>query len=205
MEIKKISPSQIVKVLFPDAYKDVPEWILEKAAEFGKDLHESIQTYIENPDLDDEITEALITDNKIRLYEAFKQWFKEQDIKEPQTEYYLETKALHGYLDLLDDKYKFKFWDYKFRNIDKKLDITKDIIQMKVYQIMLLEKYGRAFSWELVYFDKKTANIYTFNGAKLTIKQNQIIETLIKSTIRVLEQKQELQQFTKEVLDGNNK
>lgn len=204
-EIKKISPSQIVKFLFPDAYKDIPEWILEKAADFGKDLHESIQTYIEQPDYDDDIKEALITDNKIKLYEAFKQWFKEQEIKEPKTEYYLETNNLHGYLDLLDDKYSFKFWDYKFRNIDKKLDITKEIIQMKVYQIMLSEKYNRAFSWELVYFDKKTAKIYTFNGAKLTIKQNQLIETLIKNTIKILEQKQELEQFTKEVLDGNNK
>lgn len=203
-EVKKISPSQIVKFLFPDAYKNIPEWILEKAAEFGKDLHESIQTFIEQPDLDDEIKETLIAENKIKLYEAFKQWFKEQDIKEPKTEYYLETKALHGYLDLLDDKYSFKFWDYKFRNIDKKLDITKDIIQMKVYQMMLLETHNRAFSWELVYFDKKTAQIYTFNGAKLTIKQNQLIEILIKNTIRILEQTQKLQQFTKEVLSGNN-
>ena len=36
---KKISPSQIVKLIFNDAYKDITEWILDKAAEFLKDLH----------------------------------------------------------------------------------------------------------------------------------------------------------------------
>lgn len=197
MITKKISPSQVVKFLFPDAYKEVPDWILEKAADFGKDLHESIQTFIEHPDLDEEITDALITDNKIRLYKSFKEWFKEQEIKETKTEYYVETENLHGYLDLLDDKYKYKFWDYKFRNVDNKLNITKDIIQMKMYQMMLLDIYKRVFSWELVFFDKKTGKIFIFKGAELTIKQNQMLETLIKNAIRILEEKNKLETFTK--------
>lgn len=199
-QVKKISPSQIVKFLFPDAYKDVPEWILEKASEFGKDLHEIIQAYIDFPNLDQEIKEALITDNKIKLYKSFKKWYSEQGIKEPKTEHFIETDINYGFVDLLDDKYKFKFWDYKFRNVDKKLDITKDIVQMKVYEMMLKNVYGKAFSWELVIFDKKTAKIFTFNGASLTIKQNQELETLINNAIKILKQKQELQEFKKDDL-----
>lgn len=198
--LKKISPSQIVKFLFPDAYKDVPDWILEKAAEFGKDLHESIQTYIDFPDLDQEIKEALLSDNKIKLYEVFKKWYSNQNIKEPKTEAHIEDKILHGYIDLLDDKYKFKFWDYKFRNVDNKLNIAKEILQMKCYEMILKNVYGRHFGWELVIFDKKTAKIFTFNGARLTIKQNQELETLIKNAIIILKQKQELQEFKKDDL-----
>ena len=201
MEIKKISPSQIVKVLFPDAYKDVPEWILEKAAEFGKDLHESIQTYIENPDLDDEITEALITDNKIRLYEAFKQWFKEQDITEPQTEYYLETEALHGYLDLVSFKDK-KFWDYKFRNVDKKLDLTKDILQMMVYQHILTKIYNEVFNWELVIFDKKTAKIYLLKSGYLEQDYKNYLTEIIQQIILVLIHRQGIETFNKDDLES---
>lgn len=201
MEIKKISPSQIVKVLFPDAYKDVLEWILEKAAEFGKDLHESIQTYIENPDLDDEITEALITDNKIRLYEAFKQWFKEQDIKEPQTEYYLETEALHGYLDLVSFKDK-KFWDYKFRNVDKKLDLTKDILQMMAYQHILTKIYNEVFNWELVIFDKKTAKIYLLKSGYLEQDYKNYLTEIIQQIILVLIHRQGIETFNKDDLES---
>lgn len=194
MEVKKISPSQIVKFLFPDVYKDIPEWILEKAAEFGKDLHESIQTYIEQPDLDDEITEALITDNKIRLYEAFKQWFTEQEIKEPRTEYYLETDTLHGYLDLVDFETK-TFYDYKFRNVDKKLDLTKDVIQMLCYEIILIDLYKEGFNWELIIFDKKTAKIFTLSRNR--IDKDWLHETVqvIKLVIETLLNKQEIENY----------
>lgn len=200
-EIKKISPSQIVKFLFPDAYKDIPEWILEKAAEFGKDLHESIQTYIEQPDLDDEITEALITDNKIRLYEAFKQWFKEQDIKEPRTEYYLETEALHGYLDLVSFEGK-KFWDYKFRNVDKKLDLTKDVLQMMVYQYILTKTHNEVFNWELVIFDKKTAKIYLLNSGYLDQDYKNYLTEIIEQVILILINKQGIATINKDDLEG---
>lgn len=212
MEIKKISPSQVVKFLFPDAYKDIPEWILEKAAEFGKDLHESIQTYIEQPDLDEEITEALITDNKIRLYEAFKEWFKEQNITAPETEYHLETNKLHGYLDLVSFK-DGKFWDYKFRNVDNKLDILKDVIQIKVYETILYDLYGKWFNWELVIFDKKTAKIFTFWRDTLGGILDKKLDLLIDKAINLLIEKQNLQleKINKDKLikweakDGNNK
>lgn len=192
MEIKKISPSQVVKFLFPDAYKDVPEWILEKAADFGKDLHESIQTYIEQPDLDNEIKEALIADNKIRLYEAFKEWFKEQKIEEPKTEYYLETKELHGYIDLISFKNN-KLWDYKFRNVDKKLDILKEIIQIKIYENMLFNLYEKWFDWELIIFDKKTAKIFKFSRETLGGILDKKLDLLIDKAINLLIEKQNIQ------------
>ena len=197
---KKISPSQIVKLIFNDAYKDIPEWILDKAAEFGKDLHEAIQTYINDPDFDDEIKEALCADNKVRLYEAFKKWYSKQDIKEPKTEEHIEDKTLHGYIDLLDNKYKFKFWDYKFRNVDNKLNIAKDILQMKCYQMILKNVYGRAFGWELVIFDKKTAKVYSFLSSDLTIKQEKDFETLINTAIRILSEKTTMEEYNRNIL-----
>lgn len=192
-EIKKISPSQIVKFLFPDAYKDIPEWILEKAAEFGKDLHESIQAYIDKPDFDDEIKEALIAENKIRLYEAFKQWFKEQKIQNPRTEYYLETDTLHGYLDLVSFEGK-KFWDYKFRNVDKKLDLTKDVIQMLCYEIMLNSTFDY-LNWELVIFDKKTAKVFTLSREYIDKDWLHEMKQLIYKVIDILLDKQELEKY----------
>lgn len=200
-EIKKISPSQIVKFLFPDAYKDIPEWILEKAAEFGKDLHESIQAYIDKPDLDDEIKEALIAENKIRLYEAFKQWFKEQEIQNPRTEYYLETEALHGYLDLVSFESK-KFWDYKFRNVDKKLDLTKDVLQMMVYQYILTKTQNEVFNWELVIFDKKTAKIYLLKSSYLDQDYKNYLTEIIEQVILILINKQGIETINKDDLEG---
>ena len=197
---KKISPSQIVKLIFSDAYKDIPEWILDKAAEFGKDLHEAIQTYINDPDFDDEIKEALCADNKVRLYEAFKKWYSKQDIKEPKTEEHIEDKLLHGYIDLLDNKYKFKFWDYKFRNVDNKLNIAKDILQMKCYQMILKNVYGRAFGWELVIFDKKTAKVYSFVSSDLTIKQEKDFEALISTAIKILTEKTTMEEYNRNIL-----
>lgn len=199
--MKLISPSKIIKFLFPDSYKEVPEWILEMAADFGKDLHESIQAYIEKPNLDEEIKELLVADKKIKLYESFKNWFHLEEIKEPKSEFFIEVENLHGYIDLIDDKYSFKFWDYKFRNVDKKLDILKDIMQMKVYELMLLKKYQREFSWELVLFDKKTAKIFTFNRSQLSLKQNKLMETIIKNAILILEQLEQLEEFKKEKLN----
>ncbi len=201
---KKISPSQIVKLIFAAAYKDVPEWILEKAAEFGKDLHEAIQTYIEQPDFDEEIKEVLVADNKVRLYEAFKNWYSKQNIKEPKTETHIEDKILHGYIDLLDDKYKFKFWDYKFRNVDNKLNIAKEILQMKCYEMILKNVYGKAFGWELVIFDKKTAKVYTFSTNELTIKQNKDFENLINTAIKILTEKTTMEEYNRNILKLEN-
>lgn len=199
--MKKISPSQIVKFLFTDAYKDIPEWILEKAAEFGKDLHESIQAYIDKPDFDDEIKEALIAENKIRLYEAFKQWFKEQEIQNPRTEYYLETEALHGYLDLVSFEGK-KFWDYKFRNVDKKLDLTKDVLQMMVYQYILTKTHNEVFKWELVIFDKKTAKIYLLKSSYLDQDYKNYLTEIIEQVILILINKQGIETINKDDLES---
>lgn len=197
---KKISPSLIIKHLFPDDYKNVPEWILEQAAEFGKEMHESFALYIENKDMDAEIVETLSADKKIKLYNSFKRWFTEQKIKAPKTELYVSTTALHGYIDLISLKDK-KFYDYKFRNIDKNLDISKDIVQMLIYAKILKIKYNAVFNWELIYFDKKTGQIYTYKEQHLDKDYKEYLKELIEQTILILINTQGIKKFNYDDLE----
>lgn len=39
------SVSEIVKRLLPGQYKDIPEWILNRAAEFGTEVHSMVEVY----------------------------------------------------------------------------------------------------------------------------------------------------------------
>ena len=41
------SVSEIIKRILPGQYADIPEWILQKAADFGTDVHSMIEVYNE--------------------------------------------------------------------------------------------------------------------------------------------------------------
>lgn len=190
----KLSPSRIVKFLFPDVYADIPEFVLKKAADFGSQLHKCFEWYIQDEEMNkDLINEILKQDIKqANIFEAFKKWYQQEQIKDPETEYYLDTKNIHGFIDLISFK-EAKFWDYKCRNVDNKLDILKDIIQLKIYENMLYEKFDKLFFWELIIFDKKTAKIYKFSRQELGGILDKKLDILIDKTIQFLIEKEEIE------------
>lgn len=171
-ESNYLSPSRLIKFLFPEKYKDIPEWILERAAEQGKDLHELIEAYINGADVKD-IEELIFSEKDKRAFHAVKNWY--DNLKKPKwgtldmrTEFHIENKKrkIHGHLDLIDFENKI-FYDFKFRNLKQELDITTEILQMIFYEMIL--NYG--YEWTLVFVDKSTGDIREFSKKDLKDKQ----------------------------------
>ena len=71
---------------------------------------------------------------------------------------------------------------------------------MKCYQMILKNVYGRAFGWELVIFDKKTAKVYSFLSSDLTIKQEKEFEVLINTAIKILTEKTTMEEYNRNIL-----
>lgn len=182
-ENKYLSPSRLIKWLFPDKYKDIPEWVLERAAEQGKDLHELIEAYINGADVKD-IEELIFSEKDKRAFNAVKNWY--DNLKKPKstldmrTEFHIENKKtkIHGYLDLIDFENKI-FYDFKFRNLKQELDITTEILQMIFYEIIL--NYG--YEWMLIFVDKSTGEIKQFSKNDLKNKQWQDFNYLLIQAI----------------------
>lgn len=171
-ESNYLSSSRLIKWLFPEKYKDIPEWVLERAAEQGKDLHELIEAYINGADVKD-IEELIFSEKDLKAFNAIKNWY--DNLKKPKwgtldirTEFHIENKKrkIHGYLDLVDFENKI-FYDFKFRNIKQELDITTEILQMIFYEMIL--NYG--YEWTLVFVDKSTGQIKEFSKKDLKEKQ----------------------------------
>lgn len=53
------SVSQLLKALFPDTYKNVPKYILERAREHGTAVHEAIEIYEQGIEFNDELKVGL--------------------------------------------------------------------------------------------------------------------------------------------------
>lgn len=182
-ENKYLSPSRLIKWLFPDKYKDIPEWVLERAAEQGKNLHELIEAYINGADVKD-IEELIFSEKDKRAFNAVKNWY--DNLKKPKstldmrTEFHIENKKtkIHGYLDLIDFENKI-FYDFKFRNLKQELDITTEILQMIFYEIIL--NYG--YEWMLIFVDKSTGEIKQFSKNDLKNKQWQDFNYLLIQAI----------------------
>lgn len=150
----KISASRLLKFIFPDAYKDIPQYVLDRAAEFGQELHAAFETYVNDPDMKQEILEMFYSDKEKALFNEFVNWYESIKSDKMSAEYYWDTEYAHGYIDLVDWEKKI-IYDYKFRNIDDKLDLTKDILQMIFYK----EYSPWFYDWQLIIFDKKSGKI----------------------------------------------
>lgn len=176
-ESNYLSPSRLIKWLFPDKYKEIPEWVLERAAEQGKDLHELIEAYINGADVKD-IEELIFSEKDKRAFNAVKNWY--DNLKKPKltidmkSEFYIKNDEakLHGYLDLVDFENKI-FYDFKFRNLKDELDLTTDIIQMLFYKMVIQKSAFDQWKWKLIYIDKQTGELKEYTSDELVEKENE--------------------------------
>ena len=82
------SVTQILGIIFPNKYKGVPKWILNKKADFGSNVHKTIEMMEkdEEPKID-----------SVYVSEALKQYWK---LKENNQIEVIEQEQIVGYKDL---------------------------------------------------------------------------------------------------------
>lgn len=80
----------LAKTIFKDKYKDIPEYILKKAAQFGTNVHKAIEL-----DLD-----IFLNDEESTVFNRYKRLIKKHDIKPMEQEIIVYTDDYIGTLDM---------------------------------------------------------------------------------------------------------
>lgn len=97
------SPSRILKPLTLPKYKDIPAWQLEKAADFGKEIHEAIEIYHRLDQDYEEVKQLLYTTKHINTFNQYLNWLKEYNVRVLEVEKLVWSfdGLYFGYIDLL--------------------------------------------------------------------------------------------------------
>lgn len=86
----EITPSvtQILEMIFPDKYKNIPKWILDRKADYGTKVHKAIEDYEKG---------IYIIDCGAYVFESLKQYIK---LKEKHNIKVLDQEKIVGYKEL---------------------------------------------------------------------------------------------------------
>ena len=130
------SVTQILSLIFPNKYKDVPEWILKRKADYGTEVHKMIEM-VENKE-EPEISSIYVS-------EALKQYWQ---LKKKNKIVVLEQEQIVGYMNLYAGRFDM------IANVNGKIslcDIKTTAELDKEYLSWQLSLYELAYGKE---FDK---------------------------------------------------
>lgn len=128
------SITQLLKLKFPDKYKDVPKFVLRKAAEKGTALHKAIEDY-ENTGI---ITELKEFGNYIRLKNRYN--FTVRENEKPVVLFSGKDAVAAGRFDMLTEENGVIGLEDIKRTA--KLDKAAVELQLNLYRIGLRQSYG---------------------------------------------------------------
>lgn len=126
-----LSPTYLLRPLSLYTMESIPEHILAKARDRGKDIATAIEIFETH-------NEIMVEQENMPMFEAYKKWKKEYKVEILATEYHVvdHERSTHGYIDLMAmiDGKKVAI-EIKTRNKFQVRDT--DLIQNRIYKMAI--------------------------------------------------------------------
>ena len=139
-----MSASTLTKILRELEYKDIPQFILLRAAERGKNFHDTIQEFVQNgnhPDFVDLVESAKLNNLDKRIHETVNFLKKTKSLK---LDRFLGSETLHYVFykdELLATYVDLEFHDYIIELKTSNIKSNNNPLALLIFEIQLLIQY----------------------------------------------------------------
>lgn len=134
------SVSEILHFMFPDKYSGVPDWILERKAEYGTKIHESIEMYEAN----------IKTMSKEESFDITIQAQKLTYIQEASLKQYIKLKNKYK-IEVLDQEMMIHYKNYYAGRFDMIAKINGNLCLCDIKTTAELDE--EYLSWQLSFYE----------------------------------------------------
>lgn len=197
------SPSRMLKPLTAEKYKDIPNWQLEKAAEFGNQMHESIEIYHKLYNDEQEARKLLFTNKHNQVFNQYLDWIKENNVEVLATEtlVYNQLQRYYGFIDIIAlINNEIHIIDLKIRSklisddnwLCEKLQVAfyESAYQSMWFDKMINHNSNYPIRKSILIINKNTKTKRLFKTFELTEQEEKIANSLIMLNLAKIEWKE---------------
>lgn len=198
------SPSRMLKPLTFEKYENIPKWQLEKAAEFGTQIHEAIEIYHKLYNDEEEARKVLYSGKHHQVFDQYLNWIKDNNVEVLAVEQlvYNSIQRYYGIIDIIAlINGEMHIIDLKIRSklisddnwLCEKLQVA---FYTSAYFEMLMMRDIEPFNKEypikksILIINKNTKTKRLFKTFELTEQEENIANSLIRLNIAKIEWKE---------------